>query len=70
MTAVDRLAPGYRAAPRHQPHNAFDGVGPGLWRCSRCHGPGSFSNPLRIVEAPDRSGPYSHVFVHESGCAA
>lgn len=67
---VDRLAPGYRAAPRHQPRSAFDGVGPGLWRCSRCHGPGTYANPLDVVSAPVSGGPYSHVFVHREGCIA
>lgn len=70
MTAVDRTAPGYRAPLRHPQLSSFDGVGPGLWRCSRCHLPGSFSNPLRLVDAPDRIGSYSHLFVHDKGCAA
>lgn len=68
--ATNTMAPGYRAPLRHQSTNAFDGVGPGLWRCSRCHTPGTYSNPLDVVPAPEPDGPYSHVFVHRGGCAA
>lgn len=68
--ATNTMSPGYRAAPRHQPHNAFDGVGPGLWECHRCHQPGTFANPLDVVPAPDPDGPYSHVFEHRAGCVS
>lgn len=66
---LDRTAPGYRAAPRHQVRNAFDGVGPAMWRCSQCHTPATYSNPLVLLPAPSGS-PYSHVFVHREGCIA
>lgn len=67
---TNTMAPGYRAAPRHQSHNAFDDVGPGLWQCHRCGGAGTFSNPLDVVPAPDPDGPHSHVFTHREGCSA
>lgn len=69
MTA-NTMAPGYRAPLRHPVHNAFDDVGPPLWRCSRCHGPGTYASPLDIAPAPDPDGPYSNVFVHRNGCVA
>lgn len=48
---------------------AFEGVGPQLWRCARCHTGATYSNPLVLTPAPAGS-PYSHLFIHREGCAA
>ena len=64
---TNTMAPGYRAAPRHQVRSAFDGVGAALWRCSACRSGATYSKPLVLIPAPADS-PYSHVFIHRGGC--